>query len=265
MGSSSSKMAGWCSSARARPRRCVVPVEKVRTWRSSSPQMPMRSAAQLDANARFRAGNIVHGRKQGQIFAAAQASVKSFVAAGVIAEAGTARGRHRAQRRSRQSHARPRVGIINVASTRRSVDFPAPFGPTIATASAGWTEKEIPASALSVGRATGCSKARHPERAGGKYFSSDSTKMAGADITLVITEFAVANPVPPLLFAACASTIRGGRIDKRRACLSEAYRRRQPGRRHIPARNRRERPNGRTSLPTYSCCRSRRAGFVSSR
>ena len=83
---------------------------------------------------------------------------------------------------------------------RSSVDFPAPFGPTIATASPGWTEKEIPASARSVGRATGCSNARQPERAGGKYFSSDSTKMAGADIPVVISEIAVANPVPPLLF-----------------------------------------------------------------
>jgi hypothetical protein len=56
------------------------------------------------------------------------------------------------------------------------------LGPTIATASAGWTEKEIPASALSVERTTGRNRARHPERAGGKYFSSDSTEMAGADI-----------------------------------------------------------------------------------
>jgi hypothetical protein len=48
---------------------------------------------------------------------------------------------------------------------------------------------------------------RQPERAGGKYFSNDSTEIVGADITLVITEFAVANPVPPLLFAAGAGRI----------------------------------------------------------
>src|SRR5271163_3506272 len=96
----------------------------------------------------------------------------------------------------------PLVGSISVARMRSTVDFPAPFGPTIATASPGWTKKEMPARARSVGCAKGCSSARQPERAGGKYFSSASTEMAGAGITVLITEIAAANPVQLLLFEA---------------------------------------------------------------
>ncbi len=36
VGSSSNRTLGWCSSARAKLRRCTVPVESVRTWRSSA-------------------------------------------------------------------------------------------------------------------------------------------------------------------------------------------------------------------------------------
>ena len=168
--------------------------------------MPMRSAVSLIRAARLGAGDIVHGREESQIFAAAQASVKTFVAAGVVAKLAARAGGIPLDVAIRQSHARPRVGIINVASTRSSVDLPAPFGPTIATASAGLDRKGN-SGERSFGRASDrlAASARHPERAGGKYFSSDSTEMAGADITVVITEFALANPVPSLLFGPSAS------------------------------------------------------------
>jgi hypothetical protein len=71
---------------------------------------------------------------------------------------------------------------------RSNVDFPAPFGPTIATASPGVTEKETPARAHSVGRVMGWSKARQPDWAGGKNFWSEETAIASAGICVVITE-----------------------------------------------------------------------------
>ena len=71
---------------------------------------------------------------------------------------------------------------------RSSVDLPAPFGPTIATASPDATANEIPASARSVGLEIGCSKLRQPERAGGKNFSSEDTAISSAGIVVVITE-----------------------------------------------------------------------------
>jgi hypothetical protein len=71
---------------------------------------------------------------------------------------------------------------------RSSVDFPAPFGPTIATASPAATENEMPASAHCVGLAKGWSSERQPDYAGGKNFSSEDTAIASAGTTVVITE-----------------------------------------------------------------------------
>ena len=87
------------------------------------------------------------------------------------------------------------------------MDFPAPFGPTIATASAGWTEKEIPASARSRGAGNRLQQCAPPGACRRKIFFERFHGNSGRDITLVITEIAVANPVPSLLFAASASRI----------------------------------------------------------
>src|SRR5882762_9377288 len=62
---------------------------------------------------------------------------------------------------------------------RSSVDFPAPFAPTRASASPGFTSRETPRKAGTVGFAIGCRSARHPLAAGGKYFSRFSTCTAG--------------------------------------------------------------------------------------
>src|SRR5580704_11170173 len=149
---------------------------------------------------------------------------------------------------------------------RNSVDLPAPFGPTIATASPCWTKKEIPARARSLRRAMGCSSARHPECAGGKYFSSASTEIAGDGITSVITDITRANPVPSLLFGASDSrmeaveSISAGRVDRtgHPSPSFQAEELPQP-KYHGSGRN------GRTSLLTYDCCRCTRTGLVSSR
>ncbi|MGO9639779.1 MAG: hypothetical protein ACLP1Y_00530 [Candidatus Acidiferrales bacterium] len=61
---------------------------------------------------------------------------------------------------------------------RSKVDFPEPFGPINATASPGAISNDIPARAQTVKRANGCASADQPARAGGKYFSSASTKTA---------------------------------------------------------------------------------------
>jgi hypothetical protein len=87
-----------------------------------------------------------------------------------------------------------------VAKIRSKVDFPAPLEPISATASPSPTVKETPARALSVEREIGCNRARQPVKAGGKYFSSAVTEMAGAGIQAVITEFAMPNPVESLPF-----------------------------------------------------------------
>src|SRR4029077_9902966 len=57
---------------------------------------------------------------------------------------------------------------------RKSVDFPAPLAPTTARTSPGFTSNEMPRKAGTVSRETGCSSARHPDAAGGKYFSTFS-------------------------------------------------------------------------------------------
>ena len=88
------------------------------------------------------------------------------------------------------------------------MDFPAPLEPISATASFSFTVKETPASALSVAREIGCNKARQPVKAGGKYFSSAVTEMAGAGIYAVITEFACR-----IQLSHCRVTESAGRID----------------------------------------------------
>src|ERR1700722_9512713 len=93
---------------------------------------------------------------------------------------------------------------------RSNVDFPAPLAPITATASFSFTVKEIPPSAFSVAREIGCSKARHPVKAGGKYFSSAVTEIAGPGIYAVITEFPVRNPVE---LSHCRVTESTRRID----------------------------------------------------
>ena len=70
-----------------------------------------------------------------------------------------------------------------MASMRSSVDLPAPFGPISATASPARTTNETLERASSVGLATGWSNARHPESAGGKNLSMDSTVMTRESFT----------------------------------------------------------------------------------
>src|SRR5580692_5672363 len=69
---------------------------------------------------------------------------------------------------------------------RRSVDLPAPFAPSSATASPGRTSKEIPARATTDGFSKGCRKARQPLRAGGKDFWRLSTLIAASGTTQLI-------------------------------------------------------------------------------
>lgn len=91
----------------------------------------------------------------------------------------------------------PRVGSSSVVRMRSRVDFPAPFAPTSAATSPGFTSKETPRKAGTVcvvswraplprsGRASrartrmGCNSTRHRLVAGGKYFSRFSTNSAG--------------------------------------------------------------------------------------
>jgi hypothetical protein len=91
----------------------------------------------------------------------------------------------------------PRVGSSSVVRMRSRVDFPAPFAPTSAATSPGFTSKETPRKAGTVcvvswraplprsGRASrtrtrmGCNSTRHRLVAGGKYFSRFSTNCAG--------------------------------------------------------------------------------------
>ena len=66
---------------------------------------------------------------------------------------------------------------------RSSVDLPAPFAPSKASASPGRTSKEIPARAATLGFSKGCRNARQPLRAGGKNFSRFATRIA-ASVTM---------------------------------------------------------------------------------
>src|SRR5580693_3987420 len=63
---------------------------------------------------------------------------------------------------------------------RSSVDLPAPFAPSSASASPGRTSKEIPARATTLGFSNGWRKARQPLRAGGKDFSRFATLIAAS-------------------------------------------------------------------------------------
>ena len=63
-----------------------MPVERVRTWRSSSAADAHAFGGERDARARFGARHVVHGRKETQIFPGAQTSVETLVAAGVVAK-----------------------------------------------------------------------------------------------------------------------------------------------------------------------------------
>jgi hypothetical protein len=58
------------------------------------------------------------------------------------------------------------------------VDFPAPLAPTRARTSPCFSSNEIPRNAGTVSRENGCNSARHPDEAGGKYFSRFSTVSA---------------------------------------------------------------------------------------
>src|ERR1700722_16200698 len=63
---------------------------------------------------------------------------------------------------------------------RRSVDLPAPFAPSSASASPSRTSKERPAKATAVGFSNGCKNVRQPLRVGGNSFSRDSMAIAGS-------------------------------------------------------------------------------------
>lgn len=66
---------------------------------------------------------------------------------------------------------------------RSSVVLPAPLVPSSATASPGFTRSETPRRAGTVAAAKGCAKERQPLKAGGKYFSRESTVMAASGTT----------------------------------------------------------------------------------
>ena len=83
VGSSSSSTLGPWIMARARPRRCTCPVERVRTWLSMKVAIPISPVNSSRRAVRFRAKQIVHGGEELKVLAGREALVEAAVRGGV--------------------------------------------------------------------------------------------------------------------------------------------------------------------------------------